>query len=278
MADEIGGSLMHETAHYYWHDSWHANPPWIVEGAANFMADVALERLSGRPLEIWGSPCPYIRTIAEFTHQNSEQSSPVYGCGYSLGERLFMDLYRNLGEERFQQGFRSLYLASLDRAVGMRDVLESFGAGDAIVQTVVARWYDGSAPYDLSQLDTSLVDPALPNINGQVNDAFVSHVGKSDPATAFSVGSYSRLELVLDVSHQALDEAESLDLEVVEFYEDGFAFARHTLTLEMAPHHTAATDRIHLRVGGENPALGTYWVYVYDGDRKVAEVEYTISA
>ena len=278
VADENGGSLMHETAHYYWHDSWHANPSWVIEGAASFMAAVALESLSGRPLEIWGAPCPYIRTIAEFTHQNSEWTSPVFSCSYSLGERLFMDLYRTLGEDRFRQGFRSLYLASRDRAVGIRHVREAFGADDEVVQTVVARWYDGSAPYDLSGLDAGPVDPTLSSISGRVTRAFVTHDGQGDPATTFSAGTYRRLVLELEFTNQTEGVEESLDLEVVEFYEDGFAFAKHTLTLDVAPNNTGSTGRIFVGTGGDNPALGTYYVYVYDGDRKVAEVQYTVTA
>ena len=276
VADEIGGSIMHEVAHYY---KLHGEG-WITEGVANAVAAVALERLSGRPLDLWEAPCPYARTIAEFETLDAEYGTLAFICHYALGERIFMDLYRSLGEERFRQGLRNLFLGAQDTGYegplrGIRHVAEAFGADDEVVQTIIARWYDGSAPYDTSRLDASPVDPDLPAVNGRVADAYVAVDGGGSPAATFTAGAYERLVLVLESGDNA---REPLDLEVVEYYEDGFAFARHTLTLDASPHTTGATGRVYLRKGGADAAPGTYYVYVYDGDRKVAEVQYTVTA
>jgi hypothetical protein len=203
VADEIGGAIMHEVAHYY----QTRNAGWVTEGVANVIAAVALERLSGRPLDVWGSPCPYARTIAEFETLESDLGTPAFICHYALGERFFMDLYHSLGEERFRHGLRNLFLEAENGAEidgphrGLRHVMDAFGAQDAVVQAVVGRWYDGSAPYDLSRLDTSDPDPSLPGIDGRVLKAFVGPDGHGAPASTLSAGSYSRLELVLEASY-----------------------------------------------------------------------------
>ena len=276
VADEIGGSIMHEVAHYY---KLHGEG-WVTEGVANAITAVALERLSGRPLDLWEAPCPHARTIAEFETLDSELGTSAFICHYALGERIFMDLYRSLGEERFRQGMRNLFLGAQDTEYegplrGIRHVAEAFGADDAVVQTIVARWYDGSAPYDTSRLDASPVDPSLTAVNGRVADAYVAVDGGGSPAATFTAGAYERLALVLESGGNA---QKPLDLEVVEYYEDGFAFARHTLTLDASPHAAGATGRVYLRKGGADVAPGTYYIYVYDGDRKVAEAQYTITA
>ena len=36
----------------------------------------------------------------------------AFTCNYALGERLFVDLYRTLGEDDFRRGFTDLYLLS----------------------------------------------------------------------------------------------------------------------------------------------------------------------
>ena len=66
-------------------------------------------------------------------------------------------------------------------------------------------------------------------------------------------------------------------LEYVEYYEDGFAFRRQVWD------HTFDPSAIGARTGrgigfppDEKWATGRYWVYVYDGDRKVAEVTYEV--
>ncbi len=266
-----GSIIAHEVAHYY----WNYNEAWVDEGAAEFMASEYDHRRNGRPRFVWGHPCPYGGAIAELDFSIDSE----YGCRYNLGSRLFMDLFRSLGEDRFREGFRALYLASEDEGVslGARQIEEAFG-GTAVVRAVVARWYHGSAPYDLSHLDSDPVDPALPTIAGRITGAYVTPDGRGEAAHTLAAGTYTRLELVLEFAYRVDEAAKTLELEVVEFYEDGFAFFRQTLTLEARPHSDASTARLFVGTGGDNPALGAYYVYVYDGERKVAEVRYAVSA
>ena len=90
----------------------------------------------------------------------------------------------------------------------------------------IGRWYDKTEDYDLSQLDSRPVDPNLPSINGQVDEAHVK-IGKDGPGvSSFSVedvGDHA-LWLYLDYSYNVTGSPQILLLDLVEFYEDGFEF------------------------------------------------------
>ena len=66
-------------------------------------------------------------------------------------------------------------------------------------------------------------------------------------------------------------------IEVVEYFEDGFAFRRRTGSLAAHPQYVGGTNWFSV---GSPPsrkwAPGRYFVYVYVGERKVAEVEYEV--
>ena len=103
------------------------------------------------------SPCAHARNIVELESLKITQDSIEYGCNYSLGERLFLDLNRTLGDTQFQQGFRELYIASAARddtdddgsaSIGIGHVREAFRLGEIATNTVITRWYDGTEPYD----------------------------------------------------------------------------------------------------------------------------------
>ena len=119
-----------------------------------------------------------------------------FRCNYSLGERLFVDMHRTMGEERFQQGFRALYLASeveddadnlRGTSMGVEHIREAFRSDDGAESAVIARWYDGTGAHDLSRLDTTPVDPSLSSINGRIDEAHVSMRTDSPAESTFSV-------------------------------------------------------------------------------------------
>ena len=149
-AETAGGHVAHEVAHYYWGGNEH----WVDEGASDFMAAAVERARTGRPIGVTNPPCVYARTIAELESLGVSRVDVEFGCNYSLGERLFVDLRRTLGDERFRQGFRALYLASEleddadDRrgtSVGIEHVREAFRSDDGAESAVIARWYDGTA-------------------------------------------------------------------------------------------------------------------------------------
>ena len=283
-AVSAGHSNAHEVAHYY----WSGNEDWVDEGAADFMASVIEGVRTGSPIGVTNPPCDHAGSIADLESLGIAQADVEFRCNYSLGERLFVDLHRTLGEERFQQGFRSLYLASeaeddadnlRGTSVGIEHVREAFHSDDGAETPVIARWYDGSEPYDLSRLDTTPVDSSLSSINGRIDEAYVSMKTDGPGVSAFSSQDVAGwVYFTLKYSYGVSGGQREVPLEIVEYYEDGFEFNRRSGDLTAQPGFAGGTSWFSV---GSPPshkwAPGRYWVYVYAGDRKVAEVQYEVT-
>lgn len=287
-------SLMsHEVAHYY----WRGNETWIDEGAATFMEFIVENARTGAPLAADRHPCAYYDNLGELDRANPVNPGGSYwaefGCNYSLGERLFLDLYRTLGRDQFQQGFRNLYRALKGRSVygGIDEVEAAFktDAGPevvAAVDTVINRWYHGTEPYDDSHLDDGPVDYSLPSIEGRIEDAFIS-LDQEWPADLSSrthritlaeldeLDGWVRLYLKFGLSITAADRA--IPLTYVQYYEDGVTFRSRVVSHTFEGSRTSRWWRVSIGYSpGRKWATGTYGVMVYDGERKVAQVEYEV--
>ena len=154
---EFAGSLVaHEVAHYY----WSGNSNWVDEGASDFMASTSENARTGGPIEVTNDPCAYARTVADLENLDPAIGESAFTCNYALGERLFVDLYRNLDEDSFREGLRDLYLLSQvedevemqdDTEVGIEHIKAAFKGGEEVenpvVDVIAARWYDGTEPY-----------------------------------------------------------------------------------------------------------------------------------
>ena len=282
-AASAGSTVAHEVAHYY----WSGNADWVDEGAADLMASIADGARTGRPAEVTNAPCAYAPNIAELEGLGVSRGDAGFWCNYSLGERLFVDLYRTLGNERFREGFRALYVASeLDddadnhrgTSVGVKHVKEAFRSDDVAERAVIARWYDGSEPYDLSRLDGSPIDPSLPSINGRIAEAYIVTKTDGPAVSTFSAQDVSDwVYLTLKHSYNVSGSTREVTLEIVEYFEDGFEFRRRSSNLTAQPRYIGGTRWFSV---GPSPsrkwAPGRYFVYVYVEGRKVAEVEYEV--
>ena len=262
-ADFAPTNIAHEVAHYYWGGS----ADWVDEGMANLM-EVAIEnRRTGAPMLPTNSPCGYVDDIAHLESLRPSDAALAFGCNYSLGERLFLDLHRTLGESAFWNGARSLYDMSLvDKPNDRRDgtfltidhVRMAFGGeSESAATTVISRWHDSGAPHDMSRLDESAPRLEFSAANGRIDGARVEATDGGASAT-----------LVLDYSYD-VSETRTIVLEIVEFYEDGFAFDRRIVEITAEPGYSGGWYRI--QVGGDPLAAGRYWVWVYEGGVKVAE-------
>ena len=278
-----GHSNAHEVAHYY----WSGNAGWVDEGAADFMASIIENARTGHPIGVTNLPCVYARSIGELEALGIAQGDVEFGCNYSLGERLFVDLYRTLGEGRFQQGFRALYLASeieddadsrRGTSVGIEHVREAFRSDDGVEAAVIARWYDGTEAYDLSQLDATIADPTLPKINGRIDRAYIIISEGGPEASSFSAQDVQGYVLLnVEYSYSVKGGPHEVSLDLVEFYEDGFEFRRGSLQKIRATDQYIGGTRLAWVGQPERWAPGRYWLYVYAGDRKVAEVQYEVT-
>lgn len=291
--DEVGYSeesarrhFAHETGHFYWGHG----ESWIKEGAATFLESIETNLEPGWPMEPERSPCAYFDTISELEQVESEFGDPEFWCNYSLGERLFHDLYRNMDDYDFRLAFRRLYLLSqIDdpgddcegthlkvchvRAAFTTDVPPETAA---IAQKVINRWYDGSEPYDTSFLDVSPVDPSLPEINGRITAAYISwDVARLESTRMHSFSASNFLGspyLVLEFDFPPITERQEPEFELVEYFEDGFTYNRRTVKRPGGYY-----DRVWFTVGDSPWIPGRHWVLVYNEGRKVAQVGYEIT-
>ncbi len=283
-AQGAGSVIAHEVAHYY----WSGNADWVDEGAADFMASIIEGARIGNPVGVTNNPCAHAANIAGLEMLGIARGDVEFGCNYSLGERLLVDLYRMLGDERFRQGFRDLYLASeveddADEYEGTRvaieHVMEAFRSDDGAANTVTARWYDGTEPYDLSHLDTDPVDASLASINGRIDEAYIAASQDGPAVSAISAQDATGwVYLILKYSYSVSGQPREVPLEIVEHYEDGFEFDRRSDTLTARAQYIGGTSWYPV---GSAPtqewATGHYVVYVYAGERKVAEAEYEVT-
>ena len=283
-AEFNASAIAHEVAHYY----WSGNEDWVDEGAANFMASFIDGAQSGSPVAVANPPCGHAGSLVELENLGISKGDIEFRCNYSLGERLFVDLYRTLEHERFRQGFRDLYLESeiedeaddlRGTSVGIEHVSEAFRSDDGSESIVISRWYDGTEPYDLSRLDTGPVAPNLPGINGRIEKAYVITSLDGPAVTTFSALNVDdRVYLALEYAYKVSGGPHEVPLEIVEYFEDGFEFSRRSGELIAEAKYIGGTS--WFAVGQPPPrkwASGRYWVYVYAGDQKVAEVSYTVT-
>ena len=147
--------IAHELAHTYWGFS----PPWIAEGAADFMTTVSAGK------EFSSNDCSLGDTLSDLDRlyeELAESGQPTgiiksSGCAYSLGRGLFLDLHETLGDEAFRRGFGRLYVAMRDEELDdectgiergvcyARAAFIADAAPDAaaLAGPVIDRWYHG---------------------------------------------------------------------------------------------------------------------------------------
>ena len=282
-AESAPSTIAHEVSHYY----WGGNQDWVDEGAANFMEAIIEESRTGRTAGVTHSPCAHAGSIAELESLDISKEDLAFGCNYSLGERLFFDMYRALGDEMFQEGFRDLYAASeveddkgRDTSVDIENIRESFhtrARADAAV--VIDRWYDGTEPYDLSHIDTAPVDPSLPVIGGRIDMAYIVTIEEGPAVTSFSAQDVDGwVYLTAKYSYEVSGGPYEVPLEIVEYYEDGFEFRRRSKSITAEDGFIGGT--LWFSVGAspsQKWAPGRYVVLVYSGQRKVIEVMYYVT-
>ena len=275
--------LAHETSHYYWR--YGGGIAWINEGAATFLESIAENTLHG-PLR--RPPCALARSIAEFEdwERNSSDPGEVHQCNYSLGERLFRDLYHNMDDTSFRLAFRRLNLHTVFDATDECDtytttichVREAFTAYATeetapTIERVIDRWYDGNEPYDLSQIDETAVEPDIAAIDGRIEEAYLS-ISRGGPPVPVLVAGPNRnaaIYLNLDYSYQNSSGLTSLPIEIATYFEDGFEFERTVSELDLSAEASRQTHHVHIRYAR---VPGQYWVQVHSGGQKIAQATF----
>ena len=271
-SDWYEGAILHELGHYY----WGSNLGWVNEGMASIIEDIIDEPRDGKPVDADNHPCARVRTIAEL------EQTDYYPCTYTLGKRIFLDLYRTVGYDAFRVGVNRLYSVLRGRHIDIDDLRASFkdaapGHAEAI-DAIIARWYDGTEPYVEPVLDEPLSDSDLPGLGLYIEGVDIAPVRGNPPVAVLPAKSVRErgpwLRLRLQVT-QPLPGSQS-ELQVVGYYEDGFVFWRRDVRIPRNPQFH--TEWIPF---GPDPAYGVaqgrYWIEVYYQGQKVAEKAFRVT-
>ena len=154
-------SIASVVAQRYW---WTPFPAWIAGGGLLMLSVATLYPTSLHSLT-FDLKCETGVSIDEMERRerNLESESEankesVHFCLYDLGLAMFLDLYSDLGDQQFRQGFQRLYLKLRDEAhedlclednrgvcyVKAAFVTDAEPHSAAIAELIINRWYYGS--------------------------------------------------------------------------------------------------------------------------------------
>ena len=150
--------IAHEAAHTY----WNVSPAWFQEGGATFLEMISTKARTGGPFPQPSNSCDSITSLDELRRVELENvlqgtQNDFFHCNYSLGSAMFLDLYDNLGDKAFRQGFAKLYVQLRDRTLreecggefwSVCNIKEAFITGAtlenaAIAEAIINRRYFG---------------------------------------------------------------------------------------------------------------------------------------
>ena len=282
-----GRAIAHEVAHYY----WAGNAPWLDEGAAEALAALfTAAHWGGNPIPNH-YPCAGVSGIRDLAAADYARGAAGGQCPYALGERLFLDLRRALGADNFRRGFRRLYreLAAEGggNATGIAVVRRAF-AGDGLdagpaaqdrARQIIERWYGGAELSAWPLPDPTAAVADLPAINGRIRRAYLSLTPGGPPSHRFSAaaaGDWAWLNL--EYSYHFSGPPQELNLEVVEYFADGFPYRQVRDVVTLPAPGGGGWRRYSVGPGpGRQWATGRHGVLVYHQGVKVAAVEYEVT-
>ena len=266
-------------AQYY----WHGNPTWLDQGASWLAAAISDPSRHPTPLQPKHAPC---QTAA---YLNQLDPATDHACHTALGERLFISLYHRQPFLDFLRRFRELYLLSRQQQgtslpLSRTELTLAFAAApDA--HDIINRWFDGPVQSITQPPDQTEATSRLSGINGHLE--FIRIAGdiglRDDPEIDPSqLPEGLQLQINYRLSEPVDPNAEyTLELDVVEYYQDGFITARHSYRFDAPRGDDSRPQRNtkHIRIG--RTTLGQYipgrhWAMLYHQGRKVGQITYRI--
>ncbi len=281
-------TIAHEIGHYWWgagRNNFHED--WISEGAASYIGAYSVKAQFGdNRLQEDYYPCAYYRTIEHLRADNPQYISSFGSlCNYSLGEKLFINLDRNMGHVAFANGFRNLHQRlstyetdEIDQGLSlMRSFCSQCLASTSVFSGAghtLARHYgekvltDASAPIGAIPRLGSSPGVSMRDQYSSNRQYGVAEISASSPD--------QRRWLRLDFS-SAPFPPETVRVYVRQYYEE-----RHPYYSQWQERTVYSSDSgaawFNVYLG--NPprrAIGHHWVYVYnEAGQKVAEAEYQV--
>ena len=266
--DWLDGAIIHEVAHHYGREG----KRWVTEGAASIIEDIVAEPRGGKPVDAHNYPCAHAASIAEL------ERDPLYGCNYTLGKRIFVDMYRTLGAELFRQGLGNLHSGEFD-IHSFRTAFKSAAPAQAdAVDAVVDRWYSGPQPRGVPLPDTGPVNPALEGVRGRVDAVDIVLRGGTSAVVVNARKAAQGVWLRLEFAFQHIGAPRELTIKIEGHFEDGFTFLHVVRKFSIPPDSSELTEWQWLDIPTSNRYLvpGRYRVDGYHDDNKVAEAAFEV--
>ena len=273
-AENLPSTLAHEVAHYYW--TGHQN--WINEGMANLIEAYHHWRTTGLPMTASKYPCPDADNIQELERINPEEHQPAFRCNYTLGERLFLDLWNELGDVPFREGAQRLYNRSEEGTgkAGIAEVREAFNN-----HPHVDSWYNSPNPKATEITTETSPTWRLDEIHGAITKAGVVLRMDEPPVTSFSTRSHTGWAYFqFRYEYPAFrEESWTVNLLMTQSFEDGFAYNIRPLELNVKGIHVGGSWALSVGPGPDKRwKPGKHRVTLHDGSgNKVAEARWTVT-
>lgn len=262
-------------AYYYY---WNSNEVWVNNGLSHLMASIAERARADAPLNATAPPCPIADNIEELNRiAPGKSQSQISDCHHAFGQRFFLSLYQNAGEPDFRKGLRRLLQMPNQTSIGIEQISDAFRGSHTALEISADRWYNGSLHQKFGPSPAG--DGILTSIDGVVDDAYLVLGRQGEPVTQIHAdGTPEQLYLAVEYSYHIVDGPYALDLNVAIRYEDGFSFQHQPVPVTAREGSHIATRTIPVgNPPGEPWAPGNYWVEIFDGDRKVAHAELTVT-
>ena len=270
--DGLRNIMAHEVAHYY----WVGNRDWVDEGMSELIAAHHRRQSPGGGMASSNYPCSQATNIRVLEEINPARWDPAFDCNYSLGERLFLSLWKELDEASFVEGAQRLYAASAEtpEGAGFPDMKAAFGQSPPL-----DRWYSGPRVSNLrppGEAPTWKLDA----INGTITGTGVALSQEGPLVQSFSARQSGIAYFHFEYEHpQFQEDPKSVGLTLVEGYEDGFAYEIQDYELVVEGIHVGGSWRLPVGPGdGAVWTAGGHWAILLDGTgNKVADAQWTVT-
>ena len=292
--DGLSGLLQqvagHEIGHFWWNRKHHDD--WLSEAAAQYMGSYSVwSRYDHSDVYTWQSPCPYYRTI-EHMRADAPQYAVANGwlCQYSLGERLFVNLDRNMDTAAFESAFRKLYRDTVAPTTKQNKdqgqiLVESFCPNCVGLGTLrnkgsaaftIAKHYGNKIITDQSPVNGQIAGLGTPNGNASIENWSRSNRQYGMATLPASTQDNRRWVRIWFNNPTGADRKETVKVNVRRFHEDHQAWGRYSSTAYVTVKNGTAYMEVYLG-NPDHRAAGHHWVYVYDDKwRKLADVQYQV--
>ena len=285
--DHEANTIVHELAHYY----WSGMENWVEEGMAELLTAHYKMLYLGYELTPSEYPCGEVKNISQLGAQSLSKGDRAFKCNYTLGERLFIELLTQLGEETFAQKAQALYLRALendelDRVkerrlfesipnAGIEEVREAFDS-----HPLVEKWYlspspsidmreEGETPtWMFQEVAATIHDVGITNEIGQPE---LPDIRKNEKRTIYGFIKYSQ--------QQAHGTPWKVNLTLEEYYlDERYKSAR---IIQVTGESNTVGGSIYFSVGpsrGRNWEAGWHRAILYDETGvKVAELAWEVN-